>query len=131
MLLLQKLMRFILAIVLSFALGGAAVARTSHEAHAPQKVFVAGGANSSIVQLCSSKQLVDHSGSPIKIVHISACGMCISGDITNHEDIAPLTSVLMVLVPLVVISIERETTDGLISIPPAAPRASQAPPIYS
>ena len=128
---LKKLASFLLAIALSFALGAAAVARVSHETHAPQKVFVSGQAKASIVQLCSSKQIVDQKGSPLKIVHINACGKCVVGDGATTQLFEPRKVLVETLTPPVQIQVYVEPVASWVSVPPAAPRASQAPPTFS
>lgn len=127
----KKLASLILTIALSFALGSAAIARSSHEAHAPQKVFVSGKANVPIIQLCSAKQLLDDKGAPVKIVHINACGKCVIGGVISSACVEPINIVLQLLLPPTKSSVYYAPLTIGVKVPPAAPRASQAPPVFS
>lgn len=127
----KKTAGFLLAIALSFTLGAAAVARTSHETHSSRKVYVSGQAKASIVDLCFSKHMVDENGDPLKIVHINACGKCVVGDGATIKLFEPLNILVETLAPRVLIQFHVEPVASWISFPAAAPRASQAPPVFS
>lgn len=123
--------RFLLILALSFLLGGAAIARISHEAQAPAKVYLSGeGSGVSIVKLCDSKSLLDHQGTPVNIKHIHACGACVIADATVIS-FDPINPIAFVLAPEKTPAYFPEPIADWATVPPAAPALSHAPPFFS
>lgn len=122
--------RTLLILALSLSLGGAATARIFHETQAPGKVYLSGMSDGSILQLCDSKQIMDHRGAPVKIGHIHACGACIATSVVIIS-FDPVTPIAFVLIPSKAALYFPEPVVDWASVPPAAPRTAQAPPSFS
>ena len=126
----EKIVRSLLVVSLSMSLGGAAIARVSHEVKAPAKIYAAAENDTSILRLCDANQIQDHKGSPVKLVHIHACGACVTASVTipSFDPISPLA---FVLAPQKWTAYFPEPIVDWASVPPAAPPYSHAPPSFS
>jgi hypothetical protein len=127
---LGSLLKVLMILSLSLALGSAATARTYHEAHGPQRVFLTDTASGPIFELCLSKKVVDETGKPITPVHINVCGKCTFDALGNLNFRDPKSELLLVLKPPKFVTVLAEDYSPNISIPPASPRAAQAPPSF-
>lgn len=122
--------RILLIFALSLSLGGAATARIFHETQAPGKVYLSSESGGSILQLCDSKQILNHQGAPVKITHIHACGACVATGVAVTS-LDPVTPVIFVLIPRKAPLFFPELIIDWASVPPAAPRTAHAPPSFS
>lgn len=122
--------RILFILALSLSLGGAATARVFHEVQAPGKVYLSGEGDGSIIQLCDSKQILNHQGAPVKIGHIHACGACIATSAAILS-LDPVTPIAFVLIPSKAPLYFPEPVVDWAAVPPAAPQTAHAPPSFS
>jgi hypothetical protein len=77
MLSIAKSLRIAVAVLLAIFHGGASVARSSHEAYAPSRVFLSEGVGPNFAEADCFSQYVTEHGAPVKPLHIHGCELCL------------------------------------------------------
>lgn len=125
----SKFAKLALALALATVLGMAGVARASHEAYAPTRVFLSDQDQTRVGTNCLSFH-VDGNGVPVKPLHIHACGDCLFA-VDGQWVIDPPMTVLLRLRAPKRLTFEPQPPVHMASVERFSPHAPRAPPVLS